>query len=73
MSEFYFTFGVQYDKQNPHPNGGHKDGYFTIEAPDEDTARLKMTELCGRRWSTSYTVPPSRNLFPLGELQRHKA
>jgi hypothetical protein len=73
MPEFYFTFGVQYGERNPHPRGGHKDGYFTIKAPDEETARLKMRLICGERWSMCYTSPPAATFFPLGELQRHKA
>lgn len=69
MSEFYFTFGQQY-RQERHPAGGHPDGWFTIDAPDADSARTKMFEICGPKWAMQYDKQPDRELYRRGELKR---
>ena len=70
MKEFYFTFGQTY-RHEPHPQGGHPDGWFTIEASSSEMARQKMFEVCGPRWAMQYDEPPG-DRFPLGELKRFK-
>lgn len=49
MIEFIITFGVMY-AQDPHPAGdwAHPDGYVTIVAPDEPTARDLAIAVIGR-------------------------
>jgi hypothetical protein len=69
MSEFYFTFGQRYATEL-HPQGGHPDGWFTVEAETEDAARIKMQERCGKKWATSYSEKPDLKTFPRGELDR---
>lgn len=69
MNLYYFTFGQQY-RTEPHPQSGHPDGWFTIEAPDEDAARDRMVKLCGQQWATSYENEPSLSAFPRGELRK---
>lgn len=67
--KFYFTFGQQY-RHEPHPAGGHPDGWFTIEAPGEGEAREKMFELCGPKWAMQYDEQPDRSMYPRGELRK---
>jgi hypothetical protein len=71
MSQFYFTFGQRY-KHEPHPKGGHPDGWFTIEAKDWDKARQAMVDICGPKWANQYddTNPPDLKTFPRGELRK---
>lgn len=69
MSLFYFTFGQKY-RHEPHPEGGHPDGWFTIEADDLMSARVKMATLCGPKWAMSYDKEPDKNIYPRGELRR---
>jgi hypothetical protein len=68
MNKYYFTFGQRY-KREPHLQGGHPDGWFTIQAHTEAEARQKMVSLCGSKWATSYDTEPDRKTFPLGELK----
>lgn len=72
MNRYYFTFGQKY-RHEPHPQGGHPDGWFTIESEDEELARQKMVELCGLHWATSYTTPPNPSYYPRGELRKFEA
>jgi hypothetical protein len=68
---FFFTFGQRY-KRTAHPQGGHPDGWFTIEAGSWDEARAAMVGLCGTSWANCYdeTNPPDLKTFPRGELRR---
>ena len=72
MPLFYFTFGAKY-RDEPHPAGGHPDGWFTIEADDSNRAREVMFALCGPKWSWQYDSRPSQSLYRLGELKYIKA
>lgn len=75
MPEFHFTFGVQY-RTEPHPcevDGVRPDpdGWWTIVAPDENTARAKMAELVEDRWAFCYPSPYlNRKYYPKGEMLR---
>ena len=70
MKLYYFTFGQKYRKDEVHPQGGHPDGWFTIEAINYAAAREKMHTLCGEKWASQYAEEPSRKMLPLGELKR---
>ena len=90
MPEYRVTFGSQYGGQDygadPHPVGGydhvHRDGYWTIVAPDDETARALTTAILGTGWSNIYDQWQVRNIdqrgpgidwaatFPRGELLR---
>ena len=69
MSTWYFTFGQQY-RYDPHPAGGHPDGWFAVEAKDSNQAREKMFGWCGPQWAMQYDEEPSYSMYPLGELTR---
>lgn len=69
--KFYFTFGQQY-RHEPHPAGGHPDGWFTIEANDSEAARSAMFDVCGLKWAMQYDAEPDRSIFPRGELQKFR-
>lgn len=69
MALFYFTFGQQY-RHESHPQGGHPDGWFTVDAPDSNSARDLMFGTCGPRWAMQYDKEPDQDIFPLGELRR---
>jgi hypothetical protein len=80
---FYLTFGQQYARE-AHPTAGwiHPDGYVTIDAPDEATARtFAHAWTCGGRFCDLYAedsewAPPRYNHawgepgYPRGELAR---
>jgi hypothetical protein len=68
---FYITFGCQYARE-PHPTypDAHPDGYVTIIAPDERTARGAAFAAFGQAWSMIYTEPPEPYFAPRGELTR---
>ncbi len=78
MTEFRVTFGVKY-RSAPHPAFGkaHPDGWVTIVAPDEDTARKAAVDLLGDHWAFIYDPsaldPAWDEWFPLGELHRFEA
>lgn len=77
MPEYRVTFGSQYGGQDygadPHPVGGydhvHRNGWWTIVAPDMDAARTLVVAVLGTGWSSLYD-PVSWELFPRGELLR---
>lgn len=70
MKTFYITFGVQYTDFYPHPNGGHRDGWFEIKATNELEAREKaFASPIGRQWSMMYDKQPDLEVFPRGCLQ----
>lgn len=80
MPEYRVTFGSQYGGQDygadPHPVGGydfvHRDGWWTIVAPDYDAARSLVVGMLGSGWSNLVT-PEEYNvweLFPRGEMLR---
>lgn len=71
MNTYYFTFGQKY-RQEKHPQGGHPDGWFAIEAPTEEEARQRMEKWCGPKWAFSYDAVQDKSLYPLGELKRLK-
>lgn len=72
MSEFYVTFGLQYTHaQHPTIEEAHPEGWITIEAPDERTARLWMFDHHGPQWAFMYTPETFEpHFFPRGELAR---
>jgi hypothetical protein len=90
MPEYRVTFGSQWGAEeygaDPHPVGGydyvHRDGWWAIVAPDEDTARDLALTLLGTTWSHIYDQWQVRNTdqrgpgldwaatFPRGELLR---
>lgn len=63
FKEYFVTFGR---------NHGHNpDGYFVIEAPDEEIARRKAHELFGEKFSTMRPVETmQKSYFPDGEIGR---
>lgn len=84
LIEYRVTFGSQYlgahTHATPHPRWtpAHRDGWLTVLAPDETTARLVTNEVLAGAWSTIYS--PAAYLaeewslhFPLGELGRMHA
>ena len=72
MPNFYLTFGQKY-RHEPHPLGGHPDGWFTITAPDKSHARELIFQLCGPQWAFLYSErefdATHRACYPLGELK----
>lgn len=79
MPEYRVTFGSQYGSPDfgadPHPVGGHefvhRDGWWTIVAPDEDHARTLAIAVTGNRYSGLYAaVNFHAARFPRGELLR---
>lgn len=50
MQEFRFTFGVQYNKRNPHPNRpwAEADGWLAVFAPDRESAEAIAAAIVGR-------------------------
>lgn len=74
VHEYYFTFGVKY-RDELHPvfsTTALPDHWVTVEAPDEDTARRLMVNICGDRWSTVRFRQPDTRFFPGGELTRYR-
>lgn len=72
MTEFYVTFGVQYE-DGSHPRAWvHPDGYLTIEADDYSTARHAAFTLLDNNFAFIYEEKLDSNTFPLGELHRIK-
>lgn len=70
MPKFNVTFGVQYSRE-PHPTLGiiHPNGYVSIIAEDEESARSEIFRLIGPSWAFIYPegeITPA--LYPLGEL-----
>ncbi|MFC5992891.1 hypothetical protein ACFQE5_01550 [Pseudonocardia hispaniensis] len=63
---FYITFGSAHHGDNP-PR--HRDGWWTVHAPNELAARLAVIERIGRAWSWIYTPDTfDPAFFPAGEL-----
>jgi hypothetical protein len=54
MQTFYITFGQKY-RFEPHPQGGHPDGYFTVQAKNEDKARHLVYNTLGVAWAGIYS------------------
>jgi hypothetical protein len=76
MKIFHATFGVKYAHE-PHPSGFTKEvnpnGYITIEAPDEMSAREFMKARYDNAYAFMYPDAAfSAHLHPLGELARFK-
>ena len=76
MKIFHATFGVKYAHE-PHPSGFndevHPDGYITIEAPDEMSARKFMMARYDNAYAFMYPESAfSAHLHSLGELARFK-
>lgn len=71
MQEFYITFGQKYRRQ-PHPKGGHPDGWFVVEADTKANAELIVKAELGMEWSNCYEAGDfkDRSLYPRGELGR---
>lgn len=71
MAEFRVTFGQRYLREPHEMEWVHPDGWLTVEAKDEETARDFLFNWMGLHWSFIYpaeTFEPE--LFPLGELHR---
>jgi hypothetical protein len=68
LKSFYVTFGVRYAHE-PHPywKGAHPDGWLTVQAPDEEAARLLVRTFIGLKWSMMYD---SLNWRPEGSFSR---
>ena len=66
--KFYITFSQKY-RHETHPLGAHPDGWFEVEAKDQDEAAVKANDALGAAWSFIY---PRGNFdetrFPLGKL-----
>lgn len=69
LRHWYVTFGQKY-RYEPHPQGGHPDGYFVIEAVNEAEARAKAFATFGKAWANMYEGTPASRYAPLGELGR---
>lgn len=68
MKKFYFTFG----QTHTHSHAGKtfdKDCVVEIEAVDSDTARERMFEFFGRKWSMQYDSMPDMSFFPRGVIK----
>lgn len=70
MPKFNVTFGLKYSRE-PHPKLGiiHPNGYVSIIAEDEESAREEIFRLIGESWGFMYPegkITPA--LYPLGEL-----
>lgn len=71
MTTFFLTFGVQYGASEIHPQGGHKDGWFEIEAPTYEEARIKAFDFFDTKWANLYEEDDFEpKFFPLGCLGR---
>lgn len=80
--EFRLTFGQQY-RREPHPLGAisHPDGWVTVIAPDEKTARQLVLNKADEKWAFLYDMDDVegksdawwRSFHPLGELARWEA
>ena len=68
LKAWYFTFGQKY-REEPHPAGGHPDGWFEVWAVDSDSAREKMFALCGPQWGAQYDFEPSTETYRRGKLK----
>jgi hypothetical protein len=71
MMKFFVTFGQKY-RREPHPYGGHPDGWFELEAESQGEAREKLCAVIGTTWAFIYTEPvfeDSKGLYPRGLLK----
>lgn len=68
MSTYYVTFGQKY-RHEPHPQGGHPDGWVEIHARTEDQARELAFKYMGNNWGFMYSNPLDTNMYPLGCLK----
>ena len=72
MKKFYVTFGQKY-RNEPHPQKGHPDGWFTFYADNEEDARKMALDYLGNRWAFMYEENEfSRRFYPLGQLKEIK-
>jgi hypothetical protein len=70
MPEFYVTFGQKY-RREPHPKGGHPDGWFMLIADSKDEAHAIVTREIGDQWSGLYSEREfDRSFYPRGEIGR---
>jgi hypothetical protein len=68
MAKYYVTFGQKY-RDEPHPQGGHPDGYFVIEAGGEDEARAKAWRQFDNKWCMIYEEAEfDKSMYPKGDL-----
>lgn len=51
--EFFVTFGQKY-RHEPHPKGGHPDGYFTIVTFNKERATDIAFDVLGEQWAFLY-------------------
>lgn len=74
MSLYYVTFGQKYaHEDHPRIPTAHPDGWLTIEAPDEETARDKAFELTDGAFAFMYDKQPDILVYPRGEVCRVSA
>lgn len=65
---FYITFGQKY-RYEPHPHGGHPDGWFEVEAESAGEARNKVFLLLKNQWSFMYSEDEFEpKHFPKGKM-----
>lgn len=55
MKAFFFTCGQAHVHQVGGGKVWDKDSVLQVNAPDEDTAREKVVQLFGQKWSNVYT------------------
>lgn len=67
MNTYYITFGQKY-RHEPHPLGGHPDGWIEVHAEYEVEARQMIHKLCGSKWAFIYNKQPDIAIYPRGCL-----
>lgn len=68
MNRYFITFGQRW-RRDPHPMGGHPDGWFSVKADDMEAAIKKAYEFFGIQWSNIYSEDEmSMELYPKGEI-----
>jgi hypothetical protein len=66
--KFFITFGQKY-RHEEHPQGGHPDGWFEVNAPDIATVREKAFNAFKNHWAFIYTETEfDPSYHPLGKL-----
>lgn len=72
LREYRVTFGVMY-RREPHPTfpAADPDGWLTVMAPDEESARALVVDRIGRAWAFIYSAERmTEHYYPHGEITR---
>jgi hypothetical protein len=72
LHEYRVTFGFRYARE-PHPTfpAADPNGWLTVMAPDEETARALVVARIGRAWAFMYPAERmSESYYPRGEICR---